>query len=243
MPGHLVVVGTGIQWAAQTTLAAERSIRAADKVLYAVADPWAAEWITDLNASAESLSYPRDGRSRAAIYEAMVERIMRALDEQRRVCVVFYGSPVLLADAAHAAVQAARRAGHTATLLPGVSCIDCLFCDLNLDPAREGYQVLEAEVFLRRSRSVDPSMHLVLCQVALVGARATFDPQDTARVETGLLKLQTTLASVYGASHRVFIYEASSHPLSPTRLEEIALNDLSATSVSEASTLYLPPLR
>ncbi|WP_437898926.1 hypothetical protein [Sorangium sp. So ce124] len=57
MAGSLIIVGTGIQWGGQMTLAARRAIEQADRVLFAVADPWNARWIRGLNPAAESLPY------------------------------------------------------------------------------------------------------------------------------------------------------------------------------------------
>ena len=47
--GTLVVVGTGIQWGGQTTLAAQRAIQAADRVLFAVADAGTVAWLRSLD--------------------------------------------------------------------------------------------------------------------------------------------------------------------------------------------------
>lgn len=235
------MVGTGIQWAAQTTLAAERSLRSADKVLYAVSDPWAAQWIEHLNSNAVSLPYPRDGRPRVEIYRTMVACILDALREHPRVCAAFYGSPVLLADAAHASLRAARDQGYRATLLPGVSSVDCLFSDLNIDPTRPGYQVFEADVFMRRPMTPDPTLHLVLCQVALVGLRSTLDERVNGKSLDGVAQLRAKLSFAFGEHHRVFIYESASHPAARSRVEEIALRDLCTAHLGELSTLYVPP--
>ena len=63
--GSLTVVGTGIQFAGQLTIEARAHITQAEKVLFLVFDPIAADWIKDINPSAESL-YPcyQPGESR-----------------------------------------------------------------------------------------------------------------------------------------------------------------------------------
>ena len=99
--GMLIVVGTGIQWGGQTTLAARAAIEKADCVLFAVADEHTAHWIRTLAPGAESLRYPRDGRPRKQIYREMVERIVSEVRNGKKVCTVFYGHPGVLADAPH----------------------------------------------------------------------------------------------------------------------------------------------
>jgi tetrapyrrole (corrin/porphyrin) methylase-like protein len=239
--GSLVIVGTGIQWGGQTTLAAERAIRDADAVLFAVADAWAARWVQSLNARATPLPYPRDGRFRRDIYREMTSLVLDALERYPTVCAVFYGSPTFLARSAHDALYAARSAGFSAAMLPGVTSLECLAADLAIDFGELGYQVFEANAFLSRPRHVDTSAHLILCQVAMIGQHAAFD-EDAQRVRLGLASLSERLQSAYPRGHRGVIYEAARHPAEPPRVVAVGLTDLAAVSVSEVATLYVPPV-
>ncbi|HET9957780.1 MAG TPA: SAM-dependent methyltransferase [Polyangiaceae bacterium] len=239
--GALVVVGTGIQWAAQTTLAARRAIEAADCVLFALADPWGARWVRSLNPRAESFVYASDG-GRREIYSRMVEDVLMALTRHQRVCAAFYGSPAILTQPAHDAIHRARAAGHRALMLPGVSSLDCLFADLAVDPGQGGLQFYEASEFLARPRQLDLGAHLVLGQIALVGERGVYDPRDEARLRAGLRRLAARLLQDYPPAHQVLLYEASQHPALEPRILAVPLRDLYAIDVSEISSLYIPPI-
>lgn len=242
-PGQLVVVGTGIQWGGQTTLGARRAIELADCVLFAVADPWAARWVRRLNPNATSLNYPRDGVPRLAIYRDMVERILAELQRGQRVCAVFYGCPAVLTRPAHEAVRQALAAGHAASMLPGVSFLDCLFADLALDPGEQGVQVYEAGDFLSRARQQDPSSHLVLSQIGLIANPYAFDPGKQDLIRGSLQLLARRLLRDYAEDHPVVVYEAAALPGERPRVERIALHELARASVSGISTLYVPPSR
>ena len=237
----LIVVGTGIQWRGQTTEAAARAIERADCVLFAVTDAWAAAWLRERNPNAKSFDYPRDGRYRAEIYEAMVRDILAALDAGQNVCAVFYGSPSWLTQPAHLAVRRARERGFAARMLPGVSSVECLLSELGLDAGRGGLTVFEATDYLKRERPIDTTVQLVLCQIALIDHRRTGDA-DTARVQRGLQRLQARLLRAYSRDHEVVVYEASSHPLVASRVTRVPLGALEACAVSELSTLYVPPI-
>jgi uncharacterized protein YabN with tetrapyrrole methylase and pyrophosphatase domain len=241
--GQLVVVGTGIQWAGQTTLAARRAIELAERVLFAVADPWAARWIRQLNATADSLSYPREGVARQDIYRAMVDRILAELASGQRVCAVFYGCPAVLTRPAHEAIRRAREAGHAASMLPGVSFLDCLFADLALDPGEQGIQMFEAGDFLLRARQQDPSSHLVLSQIGLIANPYAFDPGKQDLIRGSLQLLVRRLLRDYAGEHPVVLYEAASLPAERPRVERIALHELAKAEVSGISTLYVAPRR
>jgi uncharacterized protein YabN with tetrapyrrole methylase and pyrophosphatase domain len=238
--GTLIVVGTGIQGGAQTTLAAKTAIERADSVLFAVADVQTVQWIRALSPAAQSLQYPLDGKPRRQIYHEMVNRILEDVRKGSKVCAVFYGHPGVLAEAPFAAVRAAREEGHTAKMLPGVSFLDCLFCDLGIDPGREGCQVFEAGVFLRRRPSIDAGVPLVLCQIGAIGNRRTFDPNEQGRVRGGLVELREALREHYPDEHEVIVYEASSDPWEESRLAPVRVEHLPDAAVSDRSTLVVP---
>lgn len=239
---RLVVVGTGIQWASQTTLAAQRAMQLADRVLFAVADPWAARWIREISPDAVALDYPRNGPSRKRIYEAMVDRILAELSTNSRVCAVFYGCPAVLTQPAHDAIRRARQCGYEAIMLPGVSFLECLFVDLAIDPGREGCQVFEGSDFLLRSRTPDIHAHLILCQVGLIGNRMAFDPSAQPVVRGALALLQRRLMRHYPAEHPLVIYEAARQPTENARIERLRLDQLCSVQVSGISTLYVAPV-
>jgi hypothetical protein len=237
----LVVVGIGIQWGGQTTLAARAAIAGAERVLFAVNDPWAARWIRQQNPTAEALPYPRDGRLRRDIYQQMVDRILAVLNEGRRTCAVFYGNPAVLTQPAHEAIRRARLGGFAARMLPGVSSIDCLFADLGVDPGN-GCQIFEAGDFLSRRPCFDVHTGLILCQIGLIGNHGPYDDADEVERRDGLCRLGAHLETHYRHEHEAVIYEAATHPLRQPRCHRITIGGLVSAEVREVSTLYVPPL-
>ncbi len=240
--GSLVIVGTGIQWAGQTTQAALRAIEEADRVLFAVADPWTVQWLRGFKPSAESLPYASGSTPRRDIYAEMVRRILAPVRDGLRVCAVFSGPPGVLHTSAHEALQKARAEGFAAQMLPGVSFLDCLFADLGVDPGREGCQFHEATDFLIRGRAFDVHSPLVLSQIGGIGNRGFFEAGATGRIQAGLRVLSEVLCRHFPASHEVTIYEAAVLPIHPPRTTRVTLEGLPAATVSDVSTLYVPPL-
>src|SRR5436190_972091 len=73
----LVIVGTGMRAALDTTIESRTCIERASKVLYLVADSRASAWIEQLNPSAESLvHFYETGKPRFEIYEAIINEIL-----------------------------------------------------------------------------------------------------------------------------------------------------------------------
>lgn len=239
--GTLVVVGTGMRLEGQVTAEARSAIVHADRLFYLLQDVVTQHWLEELQPAAESLADAyASGRSRQQSYEEMVERILAPVREGRRVCAAFYGHPGVFVRPAHEAMRRARREGHAAEMLPGVSAEDCMIADLGFDPGDGGCQSFEATDFLIRRRRFDPTSHLILWQIGGIGV-ADFRAGELWNPR-GLAILAEELERTYGAAHEVVVYEAALYPIAePLRLAT-PLAELPRAPVTLASTLYVPPL-
>lgn len=238
---RLSVVGTGIRLAGQLTVEATNLIKGADHVFAVMANALALDYLADLNPNVESLhSHYSVGRQRDRTYERMVERILDPVRSGNSVCATFYGHPGVFVWPSHEVIRRARAEGYLAEMFPAISAEDCLFADLGIDPARSGCQSYECMDFLLYGRVFDPTAALILWQPAALGdiSRSTFktDPRWVAA-------LAEILMECYPAGHEIIVYEAASFPLDEPRIEPVALNRLHVAEFTQASTLYVPPLR
>jgi len=238
--GSLTVVGTGICAVAQATIEAQGHIRNADKVLHLVTDSVTEGWIRDLNPTVESLAdCYKEGEPRIFAYERMTERILSWVRKDLNVCVALYGHPGVFVRPSHEAVRRARDEGYAAKMLPGVSAEDCLFADLGFDPAGEGCQSYEATDFLTRRPRFEPSSHLVLWQVSVIG-EMTYSAQGDYR-RHGLQVLTDVLLEHYSPDHEVILYLAALYSVCEPGIQRIPLASLPEAEVSPTATLYVPP--
>jgi uncharacterized protein YabN with tetrapyrrole methylase and pyrophosphatase domain len=239
--GSLVVVGTGIRTVGHITIESLAWISVADAMFYLVADPVAEAVIRELSPAAVSLHrHYGEGVHRSKSYEAMIDEILRSVHEGKRTVAAFYGHPGVFAFPSHESVRRARRDGYLAFMLPGVSAEDCLFADLNVDPAVNGCQSYEATDFLLHDRAVDPSSQLVLWQVGVVG---DWTYRGAGYDLKAFPMLISRLQNLYGYWHEVTLYEAAIFPgVSPTILK-IALGHLTNEYVNAGTTMYVPPAR
>jgi len=238
-PGSLTVVGTGIQFAGQMTIEARAHIKQAEKVLFLVSDPITADWIKDINPSAESLyACYQLGESRMIAYEGMIERILYEVRKGLRVCAAFYGHPGVFVYPSHEAIKQARLEGYSAKMLPGISAEDCLFADLGVDPARTGCQSFEATDFLIHKRKFDTGCALILWQIGCIGDFTfSLEPYGTR----GLHVLTEYLCQFYDATFSAVVYEAAEYPIFNPSIENVPLAKLPEAQISPISTLYLAP--
>jgi uncharacterized protein YabN with tetrapyrrole methylase and pyrophosphatase domain len=236
--GSLTIAGAGIRPGLQTTHEARISIERADKVLFAFAEDAPTEWLRDLNPTAESLApLYRPGRPYRDVYEDIVSTILMWVRRDLHVCAVSYGHPGVLDRSSREAVRRASAEGYKTRFLPGISALDCLFVDLEVDPGTSGCQMFDATDFLVHSRAPDITVPLVLLQISLIGGM-----HATAQVNyAGLDLLAQKIAEFYGPEHEVVIYEATPFPVGSPTIERRPVRRLADGEVSGMSSLFVPP--
>jgi hypothetical protein len=237
---RLIVIGTGICTIGQLTMESIAWIKKADKVLYIVSDPIAEEMIKTLNPEgAESLFHLyAENKPRIQTYNEMIELTLSYVREGKVVCLAAYGHPGVFAYPTHESVRRARAEGIKARMLPGISAEDCLFADLNIDPAMAGCQSFEATDFLINGRIIDPSSHLILWQIGVLGD-ATF--KRWSYDIKGMPQLLQKLYQYYHPYHAVTVYEAPLFPGVEPVMRKVSLCYLPWSGISAVSTLYIPP--
>ena len=238
--GSLTVIGTGIKAIGHITQESRNYLEHAQKVLYLVADPVTERWIKRLNPTAELLyGYYGDDKLRSITYQEMADRIMLYVRKGLHVCAAFYGHPGIFVSPSSISLKVLRAEGYKTEMVPGISAIDFLFCDLGLDPFR-GAEIFESTNVLIRSRNVDTACFVILLQVASVGdlgfRSAGFDKRN-------LPVLMEHLSGLYGPEHEVFIYQAAHYPVCRPVIRKIPVSKLCDSQVTGISTLCIPPLR
>jgi hypothetical protein len=157
--GSLTIIGSGIR-SADFTMSAKKYILTADKVcipasfgliklivcqvFFCVADPPTQTYIRRLRPDALDLYVLYDDtKVRYFTYVQMSEALLYYVRKGKNVLCVFYGHPGVFVLSSHRAVLIAKREGHHAHLRPGISALDCLVADLNVDPCFPGMQNVE----------------------------------------------------------------------------------------------------
>lgn len=178
------------------------------------------------------------GRPYLDVYEETVTTLLSWVRRELDVCAVTYGHPGVLDRSTAEAVRRARAEGYGAKVFPGISALDCLFVDLELDPGRDGCQTFDATDYLVRRRTPDVAVPLVLWQISLIGT--THVTGEVNR--TGLETLAERLAEQYGADHEVVVYEATPFPVGRSMVERCPVNKLAEDGVvTGMASLYVPP--
>jgi siroheme synthase len=221
------------------TLDAEAQIRAAERVLYCVADPVTERRLHALNPSSQSLyGLYADDKPRSQTYSEMTAAILAPVRAGLRVCVVYYGHPGVFAWSTHESMRIARAEGFRAEMHPGISADASMFADLGIDPAQPGCHSLEATDFLIHDRTPDVRGHFLLWQAECAGDLG-FRFIGYARHNFHILIER--LMMFYPGNHPVVIYEAAQLPQGRPKMIRASLDSITKDDLSGISTLYLPP--
>lgn len=234
---RLTVVGTGIGFRRQLIPAAESAIREADKVLYQLGDPLTARWLQQLQPNAESLAEPTTSEPilSSEVYEAMAEQVFATVFDSQNVCFVTYGHPGLYQHAAHRSIELVRGAGMVATMLPGISALDCLIADLDIEIGA-GCQILDATSLVVQRKILDPTSALVLFQAGIFG-----NPYYGAKHPVALQLLGDRLRNTWGPDQQAIFYEAPMTPNSEPIVDRVPLSELEVMPMTERTLMYVAP--
>jgi len=240
--GQLVVIGSGLSYI-DFTRDGDDEIRSADVVFHCVYDKVTQAWLGQIRPDAYDLRILYgENIDRHMTYVRMAEAMLHFVRSGKKVVAVFYGHPGVFAMPAHRAIHIARQEGHQARMRPGISALDYLVADLGFDPALPGLTSFEATDLLLRRRRIDPSLHVVLWQVGVVG-EFQFKPKGFEN--RGFDLLVEVLTGVYGRDWIITHYIAPQYVGIDPLIEKITVGDLAdpanRKSISSLSTFYIEP--
>jgi uncharacterized protein YabN with tetrapyrrole methylase and pyrophosphatase domain len=167
--------------------------------------------------------------------------IMDALKSGGVVRYVTYGNPMAYDRVAQNLVRSAKEADVRVRIVPGISSLDTVLCDLNIDMA-PAIQVFETSWLVACQVQPRTDIPLLLMQVGTFGSLRT---HYTSRQDgSSLLELVEHLCISYPADHVTFLvrstgnerHEADVHPISLINLCKVTAEQLGGAS------LYVPAL-
>jgi hypothetical protein len=240
--GELIILGSGIETIG-FSLGDKKLIEEADKVLFCLADPASVVWLKQLRPDALDLYvlYGED-KVRYITYMQMTEAQLYWVRQGLKVVVVFYGHPGIFVLSTHRAVKIARREGYKATMKASVSALDTLCADLGVDPSHPGLQTFEATDCLIRRRRIDPSLHVVLWQVGLIGELGY---RRQGYLNNNFSYFINWLADIYNPDFEIVHYIGSRYPTIEPLIQTYPLRELHdpevQMTINGLSTFYVPP--
>lgn len=208
--------------------------------MYLVNEPITKQWIERYSKLSESLDpiyFSENDRQNS--YDKIRDKILAELETYDFITVVLYGHPTIFADPGLQAIVAAQKNSIETIILPGISVENCLYADLKIDPGLFGCFHVEATELLLYDKIIDPTAHICIWQVGMIGNRSVPCFNQT----TNHLKLlRSKLKNYYPEDHKAILYEAAMYTGVEPKIHQFSLCDIENQSIGTLSTLYIPPL-
>jgi hypothetical protein len=238
---RLYVIGLGIRIPGHTTIEAAHAMSQCMR-LYSIVQEPAAWWLPPRHISVPIVSLlPMyvEGELRTSNYDRVANAVFTGLEEVSTVGYVTYGNPLAYDSVGQKLVRDARTAGIACRVIPGISSVDTILCDLGRDMA-PGVQIYEASWLVATGAPLNISVATILLQLGHFGSdRAHYRERRPA---DALAPLVGYLGRFFPNSHEVFLVQSASGDRAPM-ITGVALGRLSEVTVSQwAESIYVPPL-
>lgn len=240
-PYDIYIVGLGMVGYRQLTIEGDEALRRCHSVFVINANRFVIEHlqerykqVIDLTANYEK------GRLRKKIYAEMADVVIEAGRARPPVGFAPYGHPYVYVTPTTLITDGATQANLRVKNLPGISSLDCLLIDLQLEPATHGLQMYEATDLIVYGRPIQPDVPCLVWQIGAVG-RLTHDtaPVDLADYQA----MRDHLLQFYNGDHTVVLARTATLPFTRSRLRSVPLSQFLTVvdNITGADTLYIPP--
>jgi Tetrapyrrole (Corrin/Porphyrin) Methylases len=236
----LYVIGLGVKIPGHTTIEAADAMSRCGRIYSIVQEP-PDLWLPGGKAGeipvVNVLGMYVEGAMRTQNYELVASVIFGALHEVHIVGYVTYGNPLAYDSVAQKLVRDAQTAGIPVYVVPGISSVDTILCDLGTDMA-PGIQIYEASWLVASRTPLNSGVATILLQLGHFGsARAHYRVRRPAR---SLEDLIAYLCSFYPPSHSAFLVQ-SSPKSQPAAIKRVRLDGLCEIREKDwAESIYIP---
>lgn len=240
----LYVIGLGVSVPIHITIQASRAISRCS-LLYSIVQEPVPLWLPLESVGKISvvnvLDWYREGDLRTQNYDHVSTSILEELGRNQTTGYVTYGNPMAYDRVAQNLVRGCKEAGFKVQVVPGVSSIDTVLCDLAVDMA-PALQIFEASWFVAHQIQPRIDMPLLLMQV---GAFGSFRTHYTKRLTgSSLAELARYLDLSYPASHPTYLVRSTAQEDEQALVTQATLANLCQATAEELSgaSLYIPAL-
>jgi uncharacterized protein YabN with tetrapyrrole methylase and pyrophosphatase domain len=181
------------------------------------------------------------GKPASEVYRKIIDTIVGEVEKGPGVANLTYGHPLFFDDINMGLIREMKNRGLKYKVIPGISCLDTLSSDLEIDYG-DGLQVYEAQDLVFRQHPLNPKVHAIILQIAQFGSNLTIPSVPTAKGR--FLPLEKYLAKYYPADHTVSIVFSDRGDSYTDYRVDFNINefDKNQEKMFKGTTLYIPPV-
>lgn len=243
-PIDIYIIGTGMVGYRQLTREAEAAIEESERVYLVHLHGLVEEYLEQFDVETYDLrEYYEESGDRRKIYNEMAEHVLDAADEtDSPITFAAYGHPMVFVSPSQLIIDRASDRGVTVETRPGISSMDCLFVDLQLDPGVNGIQMYEATDLLTREFELNPDVPAMIWQI---GALETGLYDTAVSKPERFSRIREYLRQFYPTDHTMTLAQSATYPITEPKLVDFELDEFEsmADQITGLQTLYIPPVR
>lgn len=242
---EVYIVGLGLRIPEHVTGEAREALSQCSRI-YAIVQERPDLWLNSSDPNRTEvinlLSLYTENAVRKDNYDRATETILSAAKDSGPIGYVTYGNPMAYDSVAQSLVLRGKELGLRIKVLPGISSIDTLLCDLGLDLA-PGIQICEASWMVAAGIIPQPSYALLLVQIGMFGSLRTH--YQTLPNPKSLDSLSAYLIRFYPRTHSVFLVRSAGGRESVARIREVQLGKISEVEVECIlnASLFVPAVQ
>ena len=240
----LFIIGLGISSISQISKESEHAIESSNEVLYLDTGVATKSYLEQHCPRVTSLyeSNYNEGHRRLSAYHMMAAQVITAAIERPPVSFAIHGHPLVAVTAPFTVLRLARTLGLQVQVQPGVSAMDSLFADLEIDPVINGMQMYEATDLLLRRRPLQTDVPALIWQIGSL--ESVLHTQRRSRPER-FTRFSHYLSQFYSQEQIMTAIYSAPHPAMDATKISCQLSELSqyADQFHAGFTLFIPAAR
>lgn len=244
-PIDIYVIGTGMRGYQQMTKEAEMAIEASERLYSIHLSDIYGQYIDQLDVEQYDLrEHYNEGKDRVDTYEEVADTVLRGAKEaDGPVAFALYGHPMVFVSPSRKVINRAEDEGMTVETRPGISSMDCLYVDLQIDPGQSGIQMYEATDLLLREWELNPELPAMVWQIGAVESSIHHKSVDDKPER--YKRIREYLQQFYPDDHTVISAQTAIYPTTESKQYEFQLNEFESMhdKLNKLQTLYIPPVR
>lgn len=183
-----------------------------------------------------------DDKDRRETYDEMADAVLEGADcSDGPVTFALYGHPMIFVNPSRQVLEEGRELDMNVEVMPGISSLDTVFCDIGFDPAANGLQTYEATDLLVREWELNPEVPAMIWQVSVV---ETALHTDRDSLPSRFTRFKEYLQQFYPDDHTVHLLQTATFPIAESKDITVDLDKFESKTDDLNQgyyILYIPP--
>jgi uncharacterized protein YabN with tetrapyrrole methylase and pyrophosphatase domain len=244
-PVDIYIIGTGMRGYRQITKEAEAAIEASERLYSIHLSDLYDGYLSEFDIERVDLrDYYQEGKDRVDTYEEIAETVLDAGEScSAPITFAIYGHPMVFVSPSEIVIDRADERGLTVETRPGISSMDCLYVDLEIDPGKGGIQMFEATDMLLREWELNPEVPAMIWQIGAV--ESSIHHTSVEDKPERYSRVREYLQQFYPDDHSVVAAQTPIYPTTEPKQYEFQLDEFESMheDLNKLQTLYIPPVR